>query len=35
MKNRIATLLAATAMTVGASVTLGTTDAAAAGWTFK
>ncbi|GGQ97450.1 hypothetical protein ACIRPJ_33265 [Streptomyces asoensis] len=35
MKSRIATLLAATAMTVGASVTLGTTDAAAASWTFQ
>ncbi|MER6564350.1 hypothetical protein ABT300_42895 [Streptomyces sp. NPDC001027] len=35
MRDRFATLLAATVMTVGASLTLGTTGAAAASWTFK
>ena len=35
LRNRVVTLLAASALFVGGSVTLGATNAAAADWTFK
>ncbi|MER5184579.1 hypothetical protein ABT009_40810 [Streptomyces sp. NPDC002896] len=35
LRNRVATLLAASALMCGSSLTLGATNAAAAGWTFE